>query len=29
VRFTVLRNGERLVVPVKLGERPARPSHRC
>lgn len=29
VRFTVLRNGKRLVVPVKLGERPARPSHRC
>jgi S1-C subfamily serine protease len=29
VRFTVLRNGRRLVVPVKLGERPARPSHRC
>jgi S1-C subfamily serine protease len=29
VRFTVVRNGKRLVVPVKLGERPARPSHRC
>jgi 2-alkenal reductase len=29
VRFTVLRNGKRLVVPVRLGERPARPSHRC
>jgi 2-alkenal reductase len=29
VRFTVLRNGRRLVVSVKLGERPARPSHRC
>jgi 2-alkenal reductase len=29
VRFTVFRDGKRLVVPVKLGERPARPSHRC
>ena len=28
-RFTVMRNGNRLVVPVKLGERPARPSRRC
>jgi 2-alkenal reductase len=28
-QFTVLRNGKRLVVPVKLGERPRRPAHRC
>jgi 2-alkenal reductase len=28
-RFTVHRGGKRLVLPVKLGERPARPSLRC
>jgi S1-C subfamily serine protease len=28
-QFTVLRNGKRLVVPVKLGERPRRPAHQC
>ena len=28
-RFTVQRDGKRLVVPVKLGERPKRPSLRC
>jgi S1-C subfamily serine protease len=28
-RFTVLRDGKRLVVPVKLGERPRRPAHEC
>ena len=28
-RFTVLRDGKRLVVPVKLGERPRRPVLRC
>ena len=25
VRFTVLRDGRRMVVPVRLGERPRRP----
>jgi S1-C subfamily serine protease len=29
VRFTLLRNGKRLVVPVRLGERPRRPVARC
>jgi 2-alkenal reductase len=29
VRFTVLRDGERLVVPVRLGERPRRPTLEC
>jgi S1-C subfamily serine protease len=29
VRFTVLRDGERLVVPVRLGERPKRPTLDC
>jgi 2-alkenal reductase len=29
VRFTVLRNGKRLVVPVRLGERPSRPAPQC
>jgi S1-C subfamily serine protease len=28
-RFTVLRDGKRLVLPVKLGERPKRPALRC
>jgi 2-alkenal reductase len=28
-QFTVLRGGKRLVVPVKLGERPRRPAHQC
>jgi S1-C subfamily serine protease len=28
-QFTVLRDGKRLVVPVKLGERPRRPAHQC
>jgi S1-C subfamily serine protease len=28
-RFTVLRDGKRLVLPVKLGERPRRPALRC
>jgi S1-C subfamily serine protease len=28
-RFTVLRDGKRLVLPVKLGERPKRPAFRC
>jgi 2-alkenal reductase len=28
-RFTVLRDGKKLVVPVKLGERPKQPSLRC
>jgi S1-C subfamily serine protease len=29
VRFTILRNGKRLVVPVRLGERPSRPAPQC
>jgi 2-alkenal reductase len=29
VRFTLLRNGKRLVVPIRLGERPRRPVARC
>ena len=29
VRFTVLRNGKRLVVPVRLGERPKQPARQC
>ena len=29
VRFTVVRNGERLVVPVRLGERPKQPGQKC
>jgi S1-C subfamily serine protease len=29
VRFTVLREGKRMVVPVRLGERPARPAPQC
>jgi S1-C subfamily serine protease len=29
VRFTVLRDGKRLVVPVRLGERPRRPTLDC
>lgn len=29
VRFTVLRNGQRLLVPVRLGDRPRRPSGNC
>jgi 2-alkenal reductase len=29
VRFTLLRNGKRLVVPIRLGERPRRPEARC
>ena len=29
VQFTLLRNGKRLVVPVRLGERPARPAGGC
>lgn len=28
-RFTVMRDGKRLVLPVKLGERPRRPAQRC
>jgi S1-C subfamily serine protease len=28
-RFTVLRDGRRLVVPVRLGERPKEPEARC
>jgi S1-C subfamily serine protease len=29
VRFTVLRNGKRLILPVKLGERPKQPVRQC
>jgi S1-C subfamily serine protease len=29
VRFTLLRNGKRLVVPIRLGERPRRPGPAC
>jgi S1-C subfamily serine protease len=29
VRFTVVRDGKRLVVPVRLGERPKQPVPRC
>jgi S1-C subfamily serine protease len=29
VRFTLLRNGKRLVVPIRLGERPRRPVAQC
>ena len=29
VRFTVLREGKRMVVPVRLGERPSRPAPQC
>ena len=29
VRFTVLRDGKRLILPVRLGERPRRPSGNC
>jgi S1-C subfamily serine protease len=29
VRFTVVRDGKRLVVPVELGERPKRQSRKC
>jgi 2-alkenal reductase len=29
VRFTVLREGKRMVVPVRLGERPPRPAPQC
>jgi 2-alkenal reductase len=29
VNFTVLRGGDRVVVPVRLGERPARPAGGC
>jgi S1-C subfamily serine protease len=28
-RFTVVRDGKRLVVPVELGERPKRQSRKC
>jgi S1-C subfamily serine protease len=29
VRFTIVRDGRRLVVPVRLGERPSRPTSQC
>ena len=29
VRFTLLRNGKRMEVPIRLGERPRRPVGRC
>jgi S1-C subfamily serine protease len=29
VRFTLLRNGKRLVLPIRLGERPRRPGPQC